>query len=377
MIGALFRSVRNLLYSIVGLAGLIAMVEVGVRIADLYEAQQHPQATAISGLPVWQRPSSTTGWEVPRSAKLSFPESAGNVTWQTNSWGLRGPEPVVPKPAAVYRVLCLGDETILGASLPDADIFATHLQRQLQGRSSVGVEVLTGSVPQACPLTLAIAYRLQWQPLQPDLILLHLSDRSLVEDQAVRSWTLLDPDGQPLVCRHPDFRVASAPNLASACRQQFTLVDRAFRLWAESEPAKLSTRSWSSRNPPDSSDLRMVVGPVDTLHGWSRAAGARLVVWLSPTQSESAADYDAFANQSMKLLTEWQIPGVDLEHVAGRQPGDGTSTWTAAAHEAHASALSQQLLQNLPGPWMATGPATTSAPPVRASDVPHIQRANR
>jgi lysophospholipase L1-like esterase len=60
-----------------------------------------------------------------------------------NSLGLRGPEPVLPKPAGRRRVACFGDSITFGYGVGDDETYAAALGRRLEGQS---VDVINAGV---------------------------------------------------------------------------------------------------------------------------------------------------------------------------------------------------------------------------------------
>ena len=76
-------------------------------------------------------PSSTTHHEMLR---LSRWQTTPDLKITTNSLGLRGQEPVQPKPAGALRIVILGDEAVLGPQLRTEQTVPARLQSFLSGK---------------------------------------------------------------------------------------------------------------------------------------------------------------------------------------------------------------------------------------------------
>lgn len=88
--------------------------------------------------------------------------------------GFRGPEVIVPKPAGVYRVVCIGGSTTYGDGVEDhRQAFPAQLERQLQGAGHGGVEVVNAGVPGYSSLESLSNLQLRVLELEPDLVLVH------------------------------------------------------------------------------------------------------------------------------------------------------------------------------------------------------------
>lgn len=376
----LFRRLRNLVCTVLVLAGLVALTEVGLRISRLADR-------SAEGVPVsrgWRRPSPTTGWELPRLEKIVPNPARPDFSWTTNSWGQRGPEPVLPKPEGTYRVLCLGEEALLGGEHPDDVLFPARLQQLLQARSRGPVELLSTALPDGCPLTLTLAYRLGLASLQPDLVLVQVSAGSVAHDRRFKRWTVRDGRGSPLACVNPEFSRKAASNLVVECRQEFALIDLA---WTE-----LSRRTDQLDAPPESppdevpasaEDFETLLGPLLSLKDLCYAQRCRVVVWLAPTArtNTTLADHRALVSTAVPWLTEQGIPAVDALPCLQPDMVEGHDGWTAAGHQALAEFIGGQLLANLPGPWTAPYAAPVTLPAGFTTEkplgIPEIQRPNR
>lgn len=137
----------------------------------------------------------------------------------TNSWGVRGAEPEVPKPEDLFRILCLGDERVLAAGVPAPETFCARLEQALRRRTRAAVEVINAGVPGHCPLLNLMQYRQQLSPLEPNLILVMVDFSDVSEDSRYRRYVQMDPRLGPISCPHP-MLLHSRPNrLQSVCRE--------------------------------------------------------------------------------------------------------------------------------------------------------------
>ena len=101
-------------------------------------------------------PSATVHHEMHRLAKLQI---GAGPQFETNSLGLRGPEPTQEASAAGLRVIVLGDDTVLGATHADDQTIPALLQRYLEESTAQKVEVINAGVPGYCPLLSLVQFR--------------------------------------------------------------------------------------------------------------------------------------------------------------------------------------------------------------------------
>lgn len=130
---------------------------------------------------------------------------------QTNSFGLRSPEVVVPKPTGTFRILLLGDSFTFGQRVVDDEVFARRLEKQLAARNPADrVEVVNAGVISYCPLLEYLQYRHHLYALEPDLVVLNF-DMSDVQDHLAYSRDLVrDGHGVPLYVTEPSLRSNTA-----------------------------------------------------------------------------------------------------------------------------------------------------------------------
>lgn len=140
---------------------------------------------------------------------VAGPNSQMPVELRTNSLGLRGPEITVPKPAGTLRVLCLGDETVLGSAVDEPQTFCRLIQDRLQTRTKQRIEVINAGVPDFCPLLSYLHFRHRLLALEPDVVIAHLDMSDVWDDRRFRRLTELSSQEEPLLCAAPELSTVS------------------------------------------------------------------------------------------------------------------------------------------------------------------------
>ncbi len=381
----LIRWLRQCFCAVFVLASLIALTEVGLRISRLRAAELQSPEPVSQAAAEWRLPSSLTGWELPRQSRISTDGELGPVAWRTNSWGMRGPEPVVPKPAGTYRVLCLGDETLLGPALPDDAILAQQLSQRLNVRTRSPVEVLTATVPSGCPQSFMLAYERVFSPLQPDVVVLQLSQESLLAGKQQRRWMKRNSQGMVLACLNPRADREESSSMLSRVRSEFAVVDWCFeKLNASTALPTTVNEPPVTGQPLGNEDIQRSLNAVLRLQQVCQAAGTRLVVCFSPShRTESTpADHRQLVELAVPWLSAQQIPAIDAIAWLSPEMVEVDGGWTSAGHQRVAEFLATQFQANLAGPWSAPYAAPAILPashyetPVRQG-VPEISRAPR
>lgn len=202
MIRRLGRFLKPLLLALLTLAVLPCVVEVWLRWQEFRVGR-----AILSGDP--QEELLTPSWRThhqhkpSRTISTKNPDTGEVFETQTNSFGLRGSEPVIPKPPETIRVVVLGDETPLGLEVSDAETFASRLQEQLSETWRRPVEVINAAVPGDCPLIAALRLKHELAALRPDLVICHFDMSDVADDYLLRRLTLLGRGDEPLACPHP------------------------------------------------------------------------------------------------------------------------------------------------------------------------------
>lgn len=134
---------------------------------------------------------------------------------QTNSFGLRGPEPAVPKPHDVFRILFLGDSFTYGWNVKPKDRFSEKLQSRLEAPTGKRFETVNAGLISYCPLLSYLQYKHHLHILEPDLLVLSFDMSDLQDHQDYKIRTTFDEVGRPLFCQEPTLGQprGSAPDL--------------------------------------------------------------------------------------------------------------------------------------------------------------------
>jgi hypothetical protein len=290
---------KHLLYAVFVLTTLCALFEIGLRVYDSATGQ-------ITRKQLYDRGFTAKSWKVHHANKASQafavknPDTQRRVRVAFNSFGLRGPEPALPKPAGLYRVLCLGDEATLAAHLNEDETFAGRLQGAWQ-QGGTAVEVLNGGVPESCPLLAYLWYRHELLGLEPDLVILSFDMTDVADDYAYRRRTVVSADGLPLVCAHPDLEVPKTQRaskweetfllpeyLKSRAREWFA--EQTFRERAEEIGTPQGRYAWLKDDPPDwSLHIAQALSPIEALAQLVGNTGGRVVVVIAPAPWQVAA----------------------------------------------------------------------------------------
>jgi lysophospholipase L1-like esterase len=124
-------------------------------------------------------------WQKPRGASIEY-----GALVRINDLGLRGPDPVRPKPPGVRRILAVGDSTVYGFGVALEDSFVRVAADALGGQDE-GIEGIPAALPGYSTLQLLNLLELRALALEPDLIVVAAlwSDHATA---AVTDDTLMD-----------------------------------------------------------------------------------------------------------------------------------------------------------------------------------------
>lgn len=128
-----------------------------------------------------------------------FDSSEFSVRIRTNRYGLRGPEPAMPKPAGRFRILVLGDSFTFGFPVQDEETFCSLLEARLRARG-YAVEVVNAGVSSYSPTLHYISLRDAWLAFEPDLVMLWYDLGDLQDDYRYQKNLLYDADGRLSRC---------------------------------------------------------------------------------------------------------------------------------------------------------------------------------
>src|SRR5262249_2859543 len=147
MIRSCFLWCKHVVYAVAVLALVVCLAEIGLRVYDSATAQ-------VTRCELYDRGLVCKSWclhdtlKPSRSFGVTDPDTGQRVGIAGNGMGLRGPEPVVPKPAGTYRILCLGDDTTFAQGVAESETFCALLQAELGGPNSPApIEVINAGVP--------------------------------------------------------------------------------------------------------------------------------------------------------------------------------------------------------------------------------------
>jgi hypothetical protein len=381
MVLGLFRWLRSLVGAVLVLAGGLALTEVALRVQSLPATTKSSAKASSNDFPL-AVPSWQLGWELRPSSQATV--AAGRrdtVIFRTNSLGLRGEEVAIPKPAGLYRIVCLGDETLLAPEIADDANFCHLLQVNLQARTQQPIEVINAALPHGCPLTEWLLFRSRLLALQPDLVLVHVTWSDLADDRNLRRYTTCDPHGVPVSCSHPRLAAKPCVNLG-AWRQQFRVIDWGCeQLWCKVEdaaPGRTAPSIWSNVEATAKlTEFQQMVEPLKHLSQLCEGHHSRCVVWTTPApwqisgtatakgsaRREAGVPRDGLITSRVPIealsrtLAEWRVPCLDASGAfSSGSAADAmflpdAPRWSVEGHARVAQFVADQLAQHLPGPW--------------------------
>ena len=301
MIRAKLRLVRHITIAVILLGLLLCGAEVGVR---LYEVTQG-KSICSGGQPEClvdparlTVPSWLTNLELKpqATAEVSCRDSKRTIEIRTNIQGFRGAEIAIPKARGSYRIVILGDETILAPETTDEDHFVDRLANSMHQLAGRPIEIVNASIPGACPLTEYLLLKQKLLSLQPDLVIVHFDWSDVADDRQLRRRMRCDSHGTPIACPHVTLQGISRPlNCLDRLRQQFRLIDwglvAAGNNWkqqineqaATSRDLGTNAYAWLRREHPEN-DVTVTHSfrPIADLAQLSREASFKLAIVTSP-----------------------------------------------------------------------------------------------
>lgn len=293
--------------------------------------------TVGSVLPMWQgggqrgvlmAGSDTRLWTM---AEGTF--ANGRSTATINALGLRGREPLGPRPAERERVLVLGDSSFFGHGLGDDETIAVALERGLRA-AGVDVEVYNGSIPgYSTEQTLLLLDEVGWRHEPTLLVIGNLwSDNNI---DAYRDIDLLHSVA------------AGNPLMASAfVRLTASWLDRA----AGGTGARLVT--WQRDTGwPTAQDRRVPIqdyaANLDRMVRDARERGAGVLfvapvnLGLADGRYEQGAIWDAYFDAQRQVAAWHGVPVLSARAVLAADPAPNTEKFIDVMHP---SALGARLI---------------------------------
>ncbi|TXT37567.1 MAG: Uncharacterized protein FD138_636 [Planctomycetota bacterium] len=300
MIRRLCRFLKPLLLAVLALAVLPCVVEFWLRWQEFRIGRP-----ILSGDP--QNELLTPSWlthhqlKPSRQITLKDPDTGEVFDTQTNSFGLRGPEPVIPKPHDTIRIVVLGDETILGLEVADAETFTAHLQELLTAAWQRPVEVINAAVPGDCALISALRLRHELAALRPDLVICHFDMSDVADDYSLRRLTVLGRNDEPLACPHPQLE-KPVRGVGEQVGDHFLVARLAERklanFWRTKRPEEptedidnpLAKYAWVMDDPPDWSEhIQQAFSSLADVNKAASLSSSRLLITTCPTPWQVSA----------------------------------------------------------------------------------------
>lgn len=291
-------------------------------------------AQTSAEIQAWLVPSSERHHELRRKSQTRS-RKAGNGDhpatrggFRTNSFGLRGDEPVVPRPDGIYRILLLGDDSVCGAPVPEEHTISSQLQNFLNRNPDSPVEVINGGVPGYCPLLSWLQFEQELYRLEPHLVILHFDMTDVADDMVCRRCLIRPntrnaqlppadtrppgPGSSGASCPHPSLQTRTSPRdqgagFMTVMKQSATatwflaqLRQAAARQSRSNTglPPEESLLAWISDHPPDLRiQVRQTLEPMTALRNSVQRTGAKLLVVTCPSalQVTSAAEVPRLA----------------------------------------------------------------------------------
>ncbi len=385
---------RRLIFAVSLLILLICGAEVGVR---TYEAATG-DAVCRSKSTVSNDPSklAVPSWTFYQElkplavAKVACRDSNNDVEIRTNSLGLRGEEPVIPKPPEICRVVVLGDETIFAPETTESDHFCNQLRHCLQEQTRIRIEVINAGIPGHCPLSEFVLYKQRLMNLQPDLVVLHFDWSDVSDDRQLRRRARCDQSGIPQSCPHETLVASKKLQKCDLWRQQFRLLDWGLGSISSEWKEQLTRQKSASReidtNPyawlrdehPDQNPVfRQAVKPIANLAQLCRSSHCPFVLMTSPKPWQVSAKCSRgpgvrmaagvareafFPNRApFEILAGYadrqKIPFVDGSTTLANGP-DAESNflrhaprWSPKGHHEMAKLVAGFVIENISGAW--------------------------
>jgi hypothetical protein len=380
-----FLWIKHLCYAVVALAMIVCLAEIGLRVYDSATGQ-------VTRCRLYDQGLTCKSWFVHHTLRpaqvfsVKHPDRDERIRLAVNSFGFRGREPQIPRPTGVYRVVCLGDDQTFGQALPLEETFPHRLAELWREQSPVKIDAINAAVPGYCPLLMYLQFKLQFQSLSPDLVVVQIDPSDIAEDYACRRQLITSADRLPLSCAHPDLRMkrGEGQKAPSPWLLPEMLKQHGAALWAEkmlTEPSRSidspqGRYAWLEDEPPDwSVYIAQALEPLALLQALCDAAECDFVVVAIPAPWQVSATASAGGNVReqagvgpqaeyrgdgpAQLLREFAdkhgIALVDLTATFRKQTEGDSLFWNNAAqisdrgHELVARALARRLAPLLPG----------------------------
>ncbi len=350
------RTERRLGFAGVGVLGVFLIIEGVLRILGL----PGDPTMAADGSAITLPSNPWLLWELAPGVRRE-----GDVVVHVNRLGLRGPEPRIPKPPGVRRIVATGDSTVYGFGVADADVFVDVAAEALGGPAA-GIEGWTVGVPGYSTFqTLNLLEMRGWR-LEPDVLIIaniwsdHMID-AFVDRDLIDAWSRFDGGW------------AGRAQRVLARLNTFRLLDRALRV-ERGPQARARAIGWKQGQLRKSGPRR--VSLVDYTHNLTslaelaRSHGAEPFFLLLPspmdvTEPTTPFSWDTYRAAMRQVAVQEGAPlldGADLFHRSGLPVSD------LFLDNVHPSALGHALLGHatadaLRSTGLVPGPGATAAAP--------------
>ncbi|WP_437227814.1 hypothetical protein SH661x_000569 [Planctomicrobium sp. SH661] len=306
--------IRNLTRNLICFSAAVVLLSLMVCAGEIFLRVWRLRSQLQSGQSITQveeivAPSSTSWIDVKPLLDLQRENGTSSVIRiQTNEHGLRGPSVIVPKPRGTYRVLCMGGDNVFGSEIPEKETLPGRLQRALNMQAGMPVEVINAGCPNAGPLINLLRYRTHLAALQPDLVILCLSEEDLGFDRDVRGGLHLDASRNPAYASHPALRGQGSAVLDGLCNEFLTI--NWLLSWAGDMTGMQSGNS--RRNTvPSRENLQRDLAAIVPLAGQIHGNFGQLMISISPSawsvdRARNLPDNTqaSFADDVRKFLSE-------------------------------------------------------------------------
>ncbi|MCA9015998.1 MAG: hypothetical protein KDA77_11760 [Planctomycetaceae bacterium] len=403
MIRSRLRWLKHLMLALITLILFAVGGEVALRIAE-YRQQDSVSNYDREGFLI---PSDVTYHRIRPLQEVSrkHPDTGEMIQFKINSMGLRGREYTIPKPAGVFRILCLGGETVLAPEMTEEDTFCMRLENLLQKQTQLKVEVINAGVPDACPLMSYLHLRHSLLGLQPDLILFNFDMSDVADDHALRRYTQIGDSGIPLCSMHPLYEQINAPERLES---HFFVYRYTLRwlgdYWVENQPAGLDRDIdtpqgkylWLEDHPPDwSVYVRQTLEPIQNLQQIAQGTYSRFILasYPKPWQvSETAMSGEArsslgvregvrYASRFPFELLDTYAKQLNLSYCdtsptfqniqnPDRYYLNNVPQFSREGHALYARELALFILKEIPGIWSDPVPGSSAEPAPQQALVP-------
>ena len=299
------------------LATAVMLLALGIVAAEIYlQCEGFQQTNLVCNQVDLERqhtivPSQTTHHEMRRMATINGPTPTdGEISFSTNSFGLRGDEPAIPKPQSVFRILLLGDDTILGTGLNSEDLVSSRVAQLLSEKSSARIEVINAAVPGYSPLLSEIQFEQELHRLQPNLVILHFDMSDIADDVSYRRH--LKTSDTAWICSNPALvHQKQQANLWKQIRQRSALA----AFFHEKTSTFVHGEMTEARN-----------SRIQSLYEWTTESPPDLQAEISKTLESVSRLNQSCATRGISLRIStvpvfWQVTSPELDPELARSSG--------------------------------------------------------